>query len=42
MASLIGGSASQEVVKLVTKQYAPLDSVFVYNGTTANCKQFKL
>eukprot|EP00035_Acanthoeca_spectabilis_P023069 m.447491 g.447491 ORF g.447491 m.447491 type:complete len:537 (-) comp19522_c0_seq1:49-1659(-) len=42
VASLIGGSASQEVVKLVTKQYAPLDSVFVYNGTTANCKQFKL
>eukprot|EP00038_Savillea_parva_P012402 m.204436 g.204436 ORF g.204436 m.204436 type:complete len:537 (-) comp22514_c0_seq1:44-1654(-) len=42
VAAFIGGVASQEVVKLVTKQYAPLNSVFVYNGITSNCKQFEL
>eukprot|EP00036_Acanthoecidae_sp_10tr_P010094 CAMPEP_0182919498 /NCGR_PEP_ID=MMETSP0105_2-20130417/2769_1 /TAXON_ID=81532 ORGANISM="Acanthoeca-like sp., Strain 10tr" /NCGR_SAMPLE_ID=MMETSP0105_2 /ASSEMBLY_ACC=CAM_ASM_000205 /LENGTH=531 /DNA_ID=CAMNT_0025056697 /DNA_START=1 /DNA_END=1596 /DNA_ORIENTATION=+ len=42
VSSFIGGAGSQEVVKLVTKQYAPLNSVFIYNGITANCTQISL
>jgi hypothetical protein len=42
VASLIGGVSSQEVVKLVTHQYAPLNSIFVYNGISSNCAQIQL
>ena len=31
-ASFIGGVASQEAVKLITRQYIPLNNTFVYNG----------
>jgi len=32
VASVVGGVASQEAVKLVTGQYVPIDNTFVYNG----------
>lgn len=32
IASIIGGVASQEAVKLITGQYVPLDNCYVYNG----------
>lgn len=32
IAALIGGVAAQEVVKLVTKQYVPINNTFVFNG----------
>ena len=32
VASVIGGVASQEAVKLITKQYLPMNGTFVYNG----------
>eukprot|EP00536_Pseudo-nitzschia_multiseries_P014403 jgi/Psemu1/214567/e_gw1.697.15.1 len=32
VASVIGGVASQEAVKIVTGQYVPLDNTYVYNG----------
>lgn len=31
-ASLIGGIAAQEAVKLITTQYMPLNNTYVYNG----------
>jgi NEDD8-activating enzyme E1 regulatory subunit len=35
IASLIGGVASQEAVKIITGQYVPLDNTYVYNGITS-------
>jgi amyloid beta precursor protein binding protein 1 len=32
IASLIGGVASQEVVKIITGQYVPFDNCYVFNG----------
>jgi len=32
MASFIGGVASQEIIKLITHQYVPMDNTFIYNG----------
>lgn len=33
IASYVGGIVSQEAIKLVSKQFTPLDNTFVYNGT---------
>jgi len=33
-AAFIGGVAAQEVIKLVTKQWHPVDNTYVYNGIT--------
>jgi amyloid beta precursor protein binding protein 1 len=32
IASIVGGVASQEAVKLITKQYVPMSGTYVYNG----------
>ncbi|KAJ3396570.1 hypothetical protein CcCBS67573_g01562 [Chytriomyces confervae] len=32
MASFMGGVCSQEVIKLITSQYVPLNNTFLYNG----------
>eukprot|EP01062_Namystynia_karyoxenos_P073184 TRINITY_DN70021_c0_g1_i1.p1 TRINITY_DN70021_c0_g1~~TRINITY_DN70021_c0_g1_i1.p1 ORF type:complete len:563 (+),score=203.54 TRINITY_DN70021_c0_g1_i1:73-1761(+) len=34
IASIIGGVAAQEVIKLVTRQRVPLDNTFIFNGIT--------
>jgi amyloid beta precursor protein binding protein 1 len=34
IAALIGGIASQEIVKLLTKQYIPMNNTYVFNGIT--------
>ena len=30
-----GGCAAQEAIKIITKQYVPLDNTFIYNAITA-------
>jgi len=37
--SLLGGIASQEVIKLITHQYTPLENTFIFNGIdcTTSC-----
>jgi amyloid beta precursor protein binding protein 1 len=35
VASLIGGVASQEAVKIITGQYVPLNNTYVYNGVAS-------
>lgn len=32
IAAFVGGVASQEIIKLITHQYTPLDNTFIYNG----------
>lgn len=41
-AATIGGIASQEAVKLVTKQYEPLNSTIVYNGVCSVLDSFEI
>ncbi|XP_074637424.1 NEDD8-activating enzyme E1 regulatory subunit-like [Acropora palmata] len=34
VASFIGGSAAQEVIKLITHQFVPFNNTYIYNGST--------
>ncbi|KAG0678854.1 hypothetical protein C6P40_000235 [Pichia californica] len=40
--SIIGGIAAQEVIKILTNQYIPLDNCLVFNGITGKTSSFKL
>jgi amyloid beta precursor protein binding protein 1 len=42
VASIIGGVASQEAVKLITHQYVPLDNTYVFNGIASMAAVYKL
>eukprot|EP00903_Cladosiphon_okamuranus_P005691 g5653.t1 len=42
VASVVGGIASQEAVKAVTRQYTPLDNTIVYNGLTGVIGRYEL
>lgn len=35
VASYIGGVASQEVIKVITHQYVPINNTYIYNGLTS-------
>ncbi|VDN08068.1 unnamed protein product [Thelazia callipaeda] len=41
IASLIGGIAAQEVIKLITGQYIPLDNIFIFDGHTQNSQTYR-
>jgi amyloid beta precursor protein binding protein 1 len=41
VASVIGGVASQEAVKLITGQYVPLNNTYVYNGIASTAGVYK-
>ena len=32
MAALLGGVAAQEVIKITTRQYVPLNGTFIFDG----------
>ena len=42
MAALIGGIASQEIIKLITCQYVPLDNAVIFNGVKSTTATFKI
>eukprot|EP00842_Homolaphlyctis_polyrhiza_P005877 jgi/Hompol1/6290/HPOL_004918-RA len=42
IASLMGGIASQEIIKLVTEQYVSVDGAVVFNGVTSTTLSFKV
>lgn len=39
--AFLGGCIAQEVIKLITNQYVPVDNTLVYNGMAALTKSFK-
>lgn len=41
-ASLVGAVASQEVIKLITHQYVPIDNTLIFNGITGEGSVFSL
>lgn len=42
MAGIMGGIASQEVIKLLTKQYIPLNNTLIFNGIASSSAVFEL
>ncbi|CAM9327233.1 unnamed protein product [Scytosiphon promiscuus] len=42
VASVVGGIASQEAVKAITRQYTPLDNTIVYNGLAGVIGRYEL
>lgn len=42
VASVVGGVASQEAVKIITRQYIPLDNCYVFNGIVSVGGVYKL
>ena len=42
VASVMGGIASQEVIKAVTHQYQPLNNTFIFNGHNGTTATFDL
>ena len=42
LSSFMGGIASQEILKLTTAQYIPLDNLYVFDGVTSSSERFKI
>jgi amyloid beta precursor protein binding protein 1 len=42
IAAFIGGVASQEIIKLITHQYTPLNNTFIYNGMNSTTTTVQL
>jgi amyloid beta precursor protein binding protein 1 len=40
MAALLGGVIAQEAIKIVTKQYVPLNGTFIFDGITSTSQSF--
>lgn len=36
MAAIMGGCAAQEAIKILTKQYVPVDNLFLFNSMTSS------
>ncbi len=41
MAALIGGIVAQEVIKIVTKQYVPLNGTLIFDGISSTSQSFQ-
>lgn len=42
VASVMGGIAAHEVIKLITRQYVPVDNAFIYNGYKSTTTSIKV
>lgn len=42
IAALTGGMVAQEVIKVITKQYVPVDNICVFDGVTSKTAVFKI
>lgn len=42
MAALTGGMVAQEMIKIVTKQYIPVDNTCVFDGVASRCQVLRL
>jgi len=42
VAAFIGGCAAQEAIKIITKQYVPLDNTFIYNAMQSTSSSFNV
>ena len=42
LAAFIGGCAAHEAIKLLTRQYVPIDNLFLFNAMTLNTLTLKI
>ena len=42
ISALTGGMIAQEVIKIITKQYVPIDNTCVFDGITSRAQIFRL
>lgn len=42
ISSLVGGMVAQEVIKLLTKQYVPIDNTCVFDGISSRSQTFRI
>jgi amyloid beta precursor protein binding protein 1 len=42
IASLLGGMVSQEVIKLITKQYIPMNNTVIFDGVRSTSSSYIL
>ena len=42
VSALTGGMVAQEVIKVITKQYVPIDNTCVFDGIGSRCQVFRL
>jgi NEDD8-activating enzyme E1 regulatory subunit len=42
ISALTGGMVSQEIIKVITKQYIPIDNTCVFDGITSRTQIFKI
>ena len=42
ISALTGGMVAQEVIKVITKQYIPIDNTCVFDGIGSRCQVFRL
>lgn len=40
--ALTGGMVAQEIIKIITKQYIPIDNTCVFDGITSRCQVLRL
>ena len=42
IAALTGGMVAQEVIKIITKQYIPIDNTCVFDGIVSRSQVFRI
>jgi amyloid beta precursor protein binding protein 1 len=42
VAALTGGLVAQETIKIITKQYIPIDNTCIYDGIAGRCQVLRL
>lgn len=42
ISAAVGGMVAQEVIKVVTKQYIPIDNTCIYDGLESKCQILRL
>ena len=42
IAALTGGMVAQEIIKIVTRQYIPIDNTCVFDGIASRCQVLRL
>jgi amyloid beta precursor protein binding protein 1 len=41
VAALVGGTAAQEAVKVITHQWVPVNNTFIYNGVAGTAQSYE-
>jgi amyloid beta precursor protein binding protein 1 len=42
IAAVMGGMVAQEVIKIVTQQYVPVDNTCIFDGIESRCQVLRL